>query len=230
MSEFNLELREVSKSYKMLKTHEVPVLRNINMFVKSGEMISLVGPSGAGKSTLLHIAGLLDSLDSGEVIICGRSMTQSSEKLRTITRRDEVGFVYQFHHLITEFTALENVMLPQLTAGKNSSEAGLFAKELLDEVGLSDRILHKPAELSGGEKQRVALCRALANKPVILLADEPTGNLDSTTSLEIMKLFDEIHKNGNTLIVVTHEEEIAKYAHRVIRLRDGMIESDQDQS
>jgi len=118
MSEFNLELREVSKSYKMLKTHEVPVLRNINMFVKSGEMVSLVGPSGAGKSTLLHIAGLLDSLDSGEVIICGRSMTQSSEKLRTITRRDEVGFVYQFHHLITEFTALENVMLPQLTAGK----------------------------------------------------------------------------------------------------------------
>ena len=174
MSEFNLELREVTKSYKMLKTHEVPVLRNINMFVKSGEMISLVGPSGAGKSTLLHIAGLLDSLDSGEIIICGKSMTQSSEKLRTITRRDEVGFVYQFHHLITEFTALENVMLPQLAAGKNSSEAGIFAKELLDEVGLSDRILHKPAELSGGEKQRVALCRALANKPVILLADEPT--------------------------------------------------------
>ncbi len=183
MSEFNLELREVSKSYKMLKTHEVHVLQNVDLYVEKGRNCSIVGPSGAGKSTLLHIAGLLDSLDSGEVIICGRSMTQSSEKLRTITRRDEVGFVYQFHHLITEFTALENVMLPQLTAGKNSSEAGLFAKELLDEVGLSDRILHKPAELSGGEKQRVALCRALANKPVILLADEPTGNLDAASSL-----------------------------------------------
>jgi len=194
MSEFNLELREVTKSYKMLKTHEVPVLRNINMFVKSGEMISLVGPSGAGKSTLLHIAGLLDSLDSGEIIICGKSMTQSSEKLRTITRRDEVGFVYQFHHLITEFTALENVMLPQLTAGKNSSEAGIFAKELLDEVGLSDRILHKPAELSGGEKQRVALCRALANRPVILLADEPTGNLDAASSLSVFNLIKKMSK------------------------------------
>ena len=224
MSEFNLELREVTKSYKMLKTHEVPVLRNINMFVKSGEMISLVGPSGAGKSTLLHIAGLLDSLDSGEVIICGRSMTQSSEKLRTITRRDEVGFVYQFHHLITEFTALENVMLPQLTAGKNSSEAGLFAKELLDEVGLSDRILHKPAELSGGEKQRVALCRALANKPVILLADEPTGNLDAASSLSVFNLIKKMSKRlGISTIIATHDLDLANRMDKILYLKGGAL-------
>ena len=224
MSEFNLELREVTKSYKMLKTHEVPVLRNINMFVKSGEMISLVGPSGAGKSTLLHIAGLLDSLDSGEVIIRGRSMTQSSEKLRTITRRDEVGFVYQFHHLITEFTALENVMLPQLTAGKNSSEAGSFAKELLDEVGLSDRILHKPAELSGGEKQRVALCRALANKPVILLADEPTGNLDAASSLSVFNLIKKMSKKlGISTIIATHDLDLANRMDKILYLKGGAL-------
>ena len=224
MSEFNLELREVTKSYKMLKTHEVPVLRNINMFVKSGEMISLVGPSGAGKSTLLHIAGLLDSLDSGEIIICGKSMTQSSEKLRTITRRDEVGFVYQFHHLITEFTALENVMLPQLTAGKNSSEAGIFAKELLDEVGLSDRILHKPAELSGGEKQRVALCRAFANKPVILLADEPTGNLDAASSLSVFKLIKKMSKKlGVSTIIATHDLDLANRMDKILYLKGGVL-------
>ena len=224
MSEFNLELREVTKSYKMLKIHEVPVLRNINMFVKSGEMISLVGPSGAGKSTLLHIAGLLDSLDSGEIIICGKSMTQSSEKLRTITRRDEVGFVYQFHHLITEFTALENVMLPQLTAGKNSSEAGIFAKELLDEVGLSDRILHKPAELSGGEKQRVALCRALANKPVILLADEPTGNLDAASSLSVFNLIKKMSKRlGISTIIATHDLDLANRMDKILYLKGGAL-------
>ena len=224
MSEFNLELREVTKSYKMLKTHEVPVLRNINMFVKSGEMISLVGPSGAGKSTLLHIAGLLDSLDSGEIVIFGKSMTQSSEKLRTITRRDEVGFVYQFHHLITEFTALENVMLPQLTAGKNSSEAGIFAKELLDEVGLSDRILHKPAELSGGEKQRVALCRALANKPVILLADEPTGNLDAASSLSVFKLIKKMSKKlGVSTIIATHDLDLANRMDKILYLKGGAL-------
>jgi len=224
MSEFNLELREVTKSYKMSKTHEVPVLQNINMCVKSGEMISLVGPSGAGKSTLLHIAGLLDNLDSGEVIICGRSMTQSSEKLRTITRRDEVGFVYQFHHLLTEFTALGNVILPQLTAGKNSSEADIFAKELLDEVGLSDRILHKPAELSGGEKQRVALCRALANKPVILLADEPTGNLDAASSLSVFNLIKKMSKRlGISTIIATHDLDLANRMDKILYLKGGAL-------
>ena len=224
MSEFNLELREVTKSYKMSKTHEVPVLQNINMCVKSGEMISLVGPSGAGKSTLLHIAGLLDSLDSGEIIICGKSMTQSSEKLRTITRRDEVGFVYQFHHLLTEFTALGNVILPQLTAGKNSSEADIFAKELLDEVGLSDRILHKPAELSGGEKQRVALCRALANKPVILLADEPTGNLDAASSLSVFNLIKKMSKRlGISTIIATHDLDLANRMDKILYLKGGAL-------
>ena len=224
MNEFNLELREVTKSYKMSKIHELPVLQNINMFVKRGEMISLVGPSGAGKSTLLHIAGLLDSLDSGEVVICGRSMTQSSEKLRTITRRDEVGFVYQFHHLITEFTALENVMLPQLTAGKTSAEAGFFAKELLDEVGLLDRIFHKPAELSGGEKQRVALCRALANKPIILLADEPTGNLDATSSLSVFNLIKKMtEKFGVSTIIATHDLDLAKRMDKILHLKGGIL-------
>lgn len=224
MSEFNLELHEVTKSYKMSKIHDLPVLQNINMFVQRGEMVSLVGPSGAGKSTLLPIAGLLDNLDSGEVVICGRSMTQSSEKLRTITRRDEVGFVYQFHHLITEFTALENVMLPQLTAGKISAEAGIFAKELLNEVGLSDRMFHKPAELSGGEKQRVALCRALANKPVILLADEPTGNLDATSSLSVFNLIRKMTKKfGVSTIIATHDLDLANRMDKILYLKGGIL-------
>ena len=208
----------------MSKKDKVHVLKNINMSVEKGELISIVGSSGTGKSTLLHIAGLLDDLDSGEVIICGKSMSRITEKNRTNTRRDKIGFVYQFHHLIAEFTALGNVVLPQLCAGKSTLESQGFAKELLFEVGLSERIFHKPAELSGGERQRVALCRALANKPAVLLADEPTGNLDAEASLNVFKLIKSMANNfGISTIIATHDLELANRMDKILYLRGGEL-------
>jgi lipoprotein-releasing system ATP-binding protein len=185
-----------------------------------------VAPSGSGKSTLLHIAGLLESPDDGEVYVGGTPTSQLSDIDRTQIRRTDIGFVYQQHRLLPEFTALENVMLPQMIRGLKRAETIKRSTEILGYLGLGDRVTHRPAELSGGEQQRVAIARAIVNRPAILLADEPTGNLDSKTGLEIMALLADIHRQGNTVILVTHEEDVAAQAHRIVRLRDGLIESD----
>jgi|TARA_B110000444_G_scaffold139628_1_gene131068 putative ABC transport system ATP-binding protein len=229
MSEIVIELRNIIRDFK-LGPQTVHVLKGIDLDIKKGEYVALMGPSGSGKSTLMNLLGCLDTPTSGSYNLAGRDVSQMNDNDLAEVRNKEIGFVFQTFNLIPRQTALQNVALPLVYAGEKKEARIAQAKNVLDEVGLSDRMDHRPNQLSGGQRQRVAIGRALVNSPSIILADEPTGNLDSTTSLEIMKLFDEIHKNGNTLIVVTHEEEIAKYAHRVIRLRDGMIESDQDQS
>lgn len=185
MSEPTLSLKGIVKSYNKGKPNEVAVLRGVNLDVGEGEVVALVAPSGAGKSTLLHVAGLLDAPDDGQVAIAGRDMSGLSDAARTAVRREDVGFVYQFHHLLPEFTAAENIVLPQLANGATAQDARARAAQLLDRVGLSDRVAHRPAALSGGEQQRVAFCRALANAPRLLLADEPTGNLDPATSDQV---------------------------------------------
>ena len=229
MDEIVIELRNIIRDFK-LGSQTVHVLKGINLDIKKGEYVALMGPSGSGKSTLMNLLGCLDTPTSGSYNLAGRDVSQMNDNDLAEVRNKEIGFVFQTFNLIPRQTALQNVALPLVYAGEKKEARIAQAKNVLDEVGLSDRMDHRPNQLSGGQRQRVAIGRALVNSPSIILADEPTGNLDSTTSLEIMKLFDEIHKNGNTLIVVTHEEEIAKYAHRVIRLRDGMIESDQNQS
>ena len=185
-----------------------------------------MGPSGSGKSTLMNILGCLDTLTSGQYILNDKDVSSLNDNELAEIRNIEIGFVFQTFNLLPKYTALENVMLPLVYAGKSKKERIERATEILENVGLVDRIYHKPNELSGGQRQRVAIARALVNKPSIILADEPTGNLDTKTSVEIMALMEEIHKNGNTIILVTHEEDIAKYSHRIIRLRDGLIESD----
>jgi len=185
-----------------------------------------MGPSGSGKSTLMNLLGCLDTPTSGSYILNNKDVSQMSDDDLADIRNTEIGFVFQTFNLMPRTTALDNVALPMVYAGHSKESRNKRATEVLNQVGLSDRMDHKPNELSGGQRQRVAVARALVNKPSIILADEPTGNLDSKTSLEIMHLFDEIHANGNTVILVTHEEEIATHAHRIIRLRDGIIESD----
>lgn len=228
MSEIVIELRNIIRDFK-LGPQTVHVLKGIDLDIKKGEYVALMGPSGSGKSTLMNLLGCLDTPTSGSYNLAGRDVSQMKDNDLAEVRNKEIGFVFQTFNLIPRQTALQNVALPLVYAGEKKEARIAQAKNVLDEVGLSDRMDHRPNQLSGGQRQRVAIGRALVNSPSIILADEPTGNLDSTTSLEIMKLFDEIHKNGNTLIVVTHEEEIAKYAHRIIRLRDGMIESDEVQ-
>ena len=224
MSKFNLQLCEVTKSYEMVKSSKIQVLKEVNLSVSKGELVSLTGPSGAGKSTLLHIAGLLDELDSGEVLIDGLSVRNCSEQERTFIRREKIGFVYQFHHLISEFTALDNVALPQLASGKEHKQAIRAARELLEEVGLSERILHRPGELSGGEQQRVALCRALVNNPMILLADEPTGNLDFDASLNVYSLIEKMtRKLQISSVVATHDLDLANRMDRKLNLKGGVL-------
>jgi putative ABC transport system ATP-binding protein len=186
-----------------------------------------MGPSGSGKSTLMNLLGCLDTPTSGRYILNGKDASQMSDDELAEIRNKEIGFVFQTFNLLPRTTALENVALPMIYAGYNKADRIIRAEEVLTNVGLGDRMDHKPNQLSGGQRQRVAIGRALVNKPSIILADEPTGNLDSKTSVEIMKLFDDIHAAGNTVILVTHEEEIAKHAHRIIRLRDGMVESDE---
>lgn len=186
----------------------------------------MMGPSGSGKSTLMNILGCLDTPSTGEYLLSGTDVSRMRDNELAVIRNKEIGFVFQTFNLMPRFTALENVALPLIYAGKNKSTREKIAKEMLDAVGLSERMMHKPNELSGGQKQRVAIARALVNNPSIILADEPTGNLDSKTSYEIMDIFDKIHKNGNTLILVTHEEDIALYANRIIKLKDGEIASD----
>jgi putative ABC transport system ATP-binding protein len=221
-------LRNIIRDFK-LGPQTVHVLKGIDLDIKKGEYVALMGPSGSGKSTLMNLLGCLDTPTSGSYNLAGRDVSQMNDNELAEVRNKEIGFVFQTFNLIPRQTALQNVALPLVYAGKTKETRIAQAKNVLNEVGLADRMDHRPNQLSGGQRQRVAIGRALVNSPSIILADEPTGNLDSTTSLEIMKLFDEIHKNGNTLIVVTHEEEIARYAHRIIRLRDGMIESDEVQ-
>lgn len=204
----------------------VYVLKGIDLEIKKGEYVALMGPSGSGKSTLMNILGCLDTPTSGTYILNGKHVSEMQDDELAGIRNKEIGFVFQTFNLMPRTTALDNVALPMVYAGFSKSERIERATEVLKQVGLDDRMDHKPNQLSGGQRQRVAVARALVNKPSIILADEPTGNLDSKTSVEIMNLFNEIHTNGNTVILVTHEEEIAAYAHRIIRLRDGIIESD----
>ena len=204
----------------------VYVLKGIDLEINKGEYVALMGPSGSGKSTLMNILGCLDTPTSGTYILNGKHVSEMQDDELAGIRNIEIGFVFQTFNLMPRTTALDNVALPMVYAGHSKSERIERATEVLTQVGLNDRMDHKPNQLSGGQRQRVAVARALVNKPSIILADEPTGNLDSKTSVEIMNLFDEIHANGNTVILVTHEEDIAKHAHRIIRLRDGVIESD----
>jgi lipoprotein-releasing system ATP-binding protein len=224
MSEM-LRLEGVEKGYNRGKPSEVIVLRGASLTVARGEVVALVAPSGAGKSTLLHIAGLLDVPDSGTVQLDGREMGGLSDRARTEARRDEVGFIYQFHHLLPEFTALENVVIPQLANGVGTAAAEARAMELLEKVGVGARAGHRPAALSGGEQQRVAFCRALANAPKLLLADEPTGNLDPGTSDQVFGvLMDLVRATGLSALIATHNLELAARMDRVVRLTAGRVE------
>lgn len=224
MSEAILELRGVRKSYNAGLPNEVQVLRCVDLSMTSGEIVALVAPSGAGKSTLLHVAGLLDVPDSGAVLIGGEDMTGQADTRRTRVRREDVGFIYQFHHLLPEFTAAENIILPQLANGVPRQEAAARAQMLLDEVGIAARATHRPAALSGGEQQRVAFCRALANKPKLLLADEPTGNLDPETSDRVFDgLMRLVRGTGLAALIATHNLELAARMDRQIRLDAGHL-------
>ena len=204
----------------------VYVLKGIDLEINKGEYVALMGPSGSGKSTLMNILGCLDTPTSGTYILNGKHVSEMQDDELAGIRNKEIGFVFQTFNLMPRTTALDNVALPMVYAGHSKSERVERATEVLTQVGLNDRMDHKPNQLSGGQRQRVAVARALVNKPSIILADEPTGNLDTKTSVEIMNLFNEIHANGKAVILVTHEEDIAAYAHRIIRLRDGIIESD----
>ena len=224
MSEM-LALEGVEKGYNRGKPSEVIVLRGASLTVAKGEVVALVAPSGAGKSTLLHIAGLLDVPDSGSVRLDGREMGGLSDRARTEARRDEVGFIYQFHHLLPEFSALENVVIPQLANGVPKAAAEARAMELLGKVGVGARAGHRPAALSGGEQQRVAFCRALANGPKLLLADEPTGNLDPATSDQVFGvLMDLVRATGLAALIATHNLDLAARMDRVVRLSAGRVE------
>jgi lipoprotein-releasing system ATP-binding protein len=226
MSKPTLSLRELHKSYNHGKPNEVKVLQGVTLDVAPGEVVALVAPSGAGKSTLLHIAGLLDTPDRGEVVIAGAAMAGLSDRRRTGVRRGTVGFIYQFHHLLPEFSALENIVLPQLANGVSRADAEARAMELLDRVGVAERAAHRPAALSGGEQQRVAFCRALANEPALLLADEPTGNLDPETSDRVFgALMDLVRHTGLAAVIATHNLELAARMDRQLRLSGGVLEA-----
>lgn len=224
MSNPVLELSGVAKTYNKGQVNAVQVLQSIDLIIEPGEAVALVAPSGAGKSTLLHIAGLLDTPDAGSVRICGEAMEGRSDRKRTAVRRQDVGFVYQFHHLLPEFTALENVSLPQLANGVSRAEAMARAADLLCRVGVEQRADHRPAALSGGEQQRVALCRALANEPKLLLADEPTGNLDPETSDQVFEaLMGLVRSTGLSALIATHNMELAARMDRVLRMDKGVL-------
>ena len=219
-----LRLTDVAKTYNPGKPNAVSVLSDIDLTVSAGEVVALVAPSGAGKSTLLHIAGLLDTPDAGTVSIGGTDMTQLNDRRRTEARRAQIGFVYQFHHLLPEFTALENITLPQLANAVPAPRAEARARDLLARVGLTPRAGHRPAELSGGEQQRVAFCRALANAPRLLLADEPTGNLDPATSATVFDaLMDLVRSTGMAALIATHNLDLAARMDRTLRLSAGRL-------
>ena len=224
MNDVTLKVDGLKKAYNMGKPNEVQVLQDVSLQVAKGEVVALVAPSGAGKSTLLHIAGLLDSPDDGTVAIGGEDMTKLGDRKRTAVRRNDVGFIYQFHHLLPEFSALENIVLPQLANGIAQADAQAHAVDLLTRVGVEARADHRPAELSGGEQQRVAFCRALANKPKLLLADEPTGNLDPGTSDRVFDaLMELVRSSGLSALIATHNLELAGRMDRIVRLDAGLI-------
>ncbi len=219
-----LDLQAISKTYNAGLPGEVRVLQEATLTVQKGEVVALVAPSGAGKSTLLHIAGLLDTPDSGRVQIAGTDMTGLGDRKRTATRRQQVGFIYQFHHLLPEFSALENIVLPQLANGVSQAVATERARMLLAQVGVEARATHRPAAMSGGEQQRVAFCRALANAPSVLLADEPTGNLDPATSDVVFgALMSLVRGTGMAALIATHNMDLAARMDRIVRLTDGQI-------
>lgn len=220
-----IETSNISKKYVM-GSEVIEALKSITISIDKGEYVAFMGPSGSGKSTLMNIVGCLDTPTSGSYILNNKDVSDLSENELAEIRNKEIGFVFQTFNLLPRSTSLENVALPLIYAGYNKTDRTELALEVLRSVGLGDRAKHKPNELSGGQRQRVAIARALVNNPSIVLADEPTGNLDSKTSYEIMDLFEDLHSKGNTIIMVTHEEDIAQYAHRIIRLRDGLIESD----
>jgi len=220
-----ITLKDIVKNY-YVGTVVVRALRSITMDINKNEYVAIMGPSGSGKSTLMNLIGCLDTPTSGQYILNGNDVSKLDDNYLAEIRNKEIGFIFQTFNLLPRYSALENVILPLVYAGISKGERQDRAKYVLDSVGLGDRVTHKPNELSGGERQRVAIARAMVNKPSIILADEPTGNLDSKTSLDIMNLMDEIHDRGNTIIVVTHEEFIAEHARRVIRLMDGQIEAD----
>ena len=204
----------------------VKALKGVDVSVVKNEYLAMMGPSGSGKSTLMNLLGCLDTPTAGAYNLNGIDVSSLKDNDLAEIRNKEIGFIFQTFNLLPRLTALENVSLPLVYAGYNSEDRKIKAQDVLEKVGLGDRMDHRPNQLSGGQRQRVAVARALVNDPSIILADEPTGNLDSKTSLDIMRLFEEIHEMGNTLIVVTHEEEVASYAHRILRLRDGLVESD----
>lgn len=218
-----ISLDKIVKNY-YIGSITVEALRSVDIDIKANEYVAIMGPSGSGKSTLMNLVGALDTPTSGEYILNGTDVSKMDDDRLAEIRNQEIGFIFQTFNLLPRYTALENVMLPLVYAGVSKSERAAQATKTLTDVGLADRMDHKPNELSGGQRQRVAVARALVNNPSIILADEPTGNLDSKTSVDIMKLFGDIHSRGNTIILVTHEEDIARYAHRIIRLLDGEID------
>jgi len=221
-----IQLNSIIKNY-FVGTQIVEALRSITTSINRNEYVAIMGPSGSGKSTLMNIIGCLDTPTNGNYILNGKDVSKLEDNQLAEIRNTEIGFVFQTFNLLPRYTALENIMLPLIYAGMSKHERINRAEEVIESVGLTDRKSHRPNELSGGQRQRVALARALVNRPSIILADEPTGNLDSKTSVDIMGLFQEIHMKGNTIIVVTHEEDIARHAKRIIKLMDGQIESDQ---
>ena len=227
MSDFILSMNEISKSYQTSGLEKLTVLSSIDLQIAAGDLVGLSAPSGAGKSTLLHICGLLDTCDKGRITFLGQDMQKASDMTRTLIRRREIGFVYQFHHLLPEFSALENVVLPQLINGKKPKQASDRASELLRLVDLENRAGHRPSQLSGGERQRVAFCRAVANEPKLLLADEPTGNLDEKTSDTVFEaLLSLVELSGMAALIATHNENLARKMNRRVRLKSGQLFSD----
>jgi putative ABC transport system ATP-binding protein len=223
-----IELKGIKKNY-LLGNMEIPALKGIDLEIQRNEYVALMGPSGSGKSTMMNILGCLDTATAGTYLLNEKDVSNLSEEQLAEIRNIEIGFVFQTFNLLPRLNALENVELPMIYKGVDKKERRARAKEVLQMVGLSERMDHKPNELSGGQRQRVAIARALVNNPSIILADEPTGNLDSKTSVEIMEILNKIHAQGNTVILVTHEEDIAEFANRVIRLKDGIIASDKNE-
>lgn len=221
-----IKVRNLKREYKMGE-EIVRALRDVSLDINKNEYVALMGPSGSGKSTLMNLLGCLDSPTSGEYFLNGINVSTMGDSDLAEVRNKQIGFIFQTFNLLPRLSALENVALPLVYAGMNKKDRLAKAEKVLQSVGLGDRMLHKPNELSGGQRQRVAVARALVNDPAIILADEPTGNLDTKTSVEIMGLFEEIHSKGNTIILVTHEPDIALHAHRIVKLRDGLIEDDE---
>jgi putative ABC transport system ATP-binding protein len=221
-----IHIEHLRKIY-VIGEETIEALKDVSLTIQKNEYVALMGPSGSGKSTLMNMLGCLDTPTSGTYILNGLSVASMSDNELAQVRNKQIGFVFQTFNLMPRASTLENVALPLVYAGMEKKKREIRAKEVLESVGLGNRMNHKPNELSGGQRQRVAIARALVNDPAIILADEPTGNLDSKTSVEIMGLFEEIHKRGNTIILVTHEEDIALHAHRIVRLKDGVVETDQ---